>query len=201
MFPPGGGRGILVRVPPPVWNLRAFSLIPLFYSPLLLLPSPIQLLLFLVILFLLLAHSPALYFPKPCLLERWTLLSGSCVVFEWLGYEYFRRWCVQRMLPVAIPTTLLWCTLAVSHKIPLHSLRSCPHNKTLHVAVRVHTYFHQTEHSYLGTNCEFVLSIFYPPQLHNKRLHRQYILTRAHHSAYTLSNSCPPHVTVSAERK
>ena len=34
-LPPPGGRGILIRVLPLVWNLRAFSLIPLFYGPLL----------------------------------------------------------------------------------------------------------------------------------------------------------------------
>ena len=32
---PAGRPGFLVRVLPPVWNLRAFSLIPLFYGPLL----------------------------------------------------------------------------------------------------------------------------------------------------------------------
>ena len=33
--PPPRGRGILVCVLPSVWNLRAFSLIPLFYGPIL----------------------------------------------------------------------------------------------------------------------------------------------------------------------
>ena len=62
-----GGRGILVLVLPPVWNLRAFSLIPLLLPSLVVLPSPIA---FSAILFLLLTHSPALYFPKSCLFER-----------------------------------------------------------------------------------------------------------------------------------
>ena len=57
----------LVCVFPAVWNLRAFSLIPLFYISLVLLPSPIA---FSVTLFLLLTHSSSLYFPKSYLFER-----------------------------------------------------------------------------------------------------------------------------------
>ena len=52
----------------PVWNLRAFSLILLFYiSSFVFLP--IILLLFLSYLFLLLAYSPDFFFPKPPFFE------------------------------------------------------------------------------------------------------------------------------------
>ena len=60
--PPKGGKGIY-DVSPPVWNLRAASLIPLIYiSSLVLLP--IVLSLFLSYPFLLLAYSLDLLFPK-----------------------------------------------------------------------------------------------------------------------------------------
>ena len=90
---PPGGRGILVCVLPPVWNLRAFSLIPLFYGPLLF--FCLVLLLFLSSFF---CYWPALYFPKSCLFEKWALSSGICVVvFERLGDGCFGRWYVQRI--------------------------------------------------------------------------------------------------------
>ena len=54
---------------PPVCNLRAVSLIPLFYISSLALMS-IVLSLFLFDPFLLLAHCPDLVFPKPPLSER-----------------------------------------------------------------------------------------------------------------------------------
>ena len=59
-WPPPGGQVFLVRVLPPVWNQFDHTFL---WSSLVLLPSS-------VILFLLLAHSPALYFPKSCLFER-----------------------------------------------------------------------------------------------------------------------------------
>ena len=67
--PPPGGRGILVRVQaPPCQEFQGFQFDPTFlWSSLVLLPIPIA---FSVILFLLLAYSPALYFPKSCLFER-----------------------------------------------------------------------------------------------------------------------------------
>ena len=53
---------------PPVWNIRAFSLIPLFYtSSFVLLSSPVALLFY---LFLLLAHSPDFISPKSPFSER-----------------------------------------------------------------------------------------------------------------------------------
>ena len=74
---------------------QGFQFDPTFlWSSLVLLPSPIA---FSVIIFLLLAH----YFRKSCIFERQALLSGSFVVIERLGEEYFRRWYVQRMLPYA----------------------------------------------------------------------------------------------------
>ena len=60
---------------PPVWNLRAFSLISLFYiSSFNLLPCPVALSVF---PFLLLAHSPDLFSPKPPFSERYALLCSS----------------------------------------------------------------------------------------------------------------------------
>ena len=65
-----GGRGFLMPPPlPPVWNIRAFSLIPLFYT------SSFSffclvLLLFLSYPFLLRAHSPDFFSPKPPFSER-----------------------------------------------------------------------------------------------------------------------------------
>ena len=58
--PQKGGREIADVPPPPVWNLRAVSLIPLFYiSSLVFLPSPVALS---VSSFS--AHSPDLFFPE-----------------------------------------------------------------------------------------------------------------------------------------
>ena len=52
----------------PVWNLRAASLIPLFYIPsLVLMPSPVALS---VLSFSVFAHSPDLFPPKPSFFER-----------------------------------------------------------------------------------------------------------------------------------
>ena len=70
------------------------------------------------------------------------------------------------LISVANPTALLLCTSAVTHNIPLHSVSSfttfmSTQQKTLHVAVRVHTYFNQTEHSSLGNNYEFALQVQY----------------------------------------
>ena len=68
----------MMSPPPPVWNLRAVSFIPLFY---------ISLLFFclVVLLFLLLAHYPDLFPPKPPFSERWALLCGICFVFLFLS--------------------------------------------------------------------------------------------------------------------
>ena len=62
---PKGGRGISDTYLPPVWNLRAVSLIPLFcISSLVLLPSPVT------YPVLLLAHSADLFFTKLPFSER-----------------------------------------------------------------------------------------------------------------------------------
>ena len=104
---PPGGRGILVRVLPPVWNLRAASLITLFcIFSLVLLPSPVTI--------SVLSFSafgpfswPDLFFPKPLSFERWALLCGSCLFwFEQLIDEYLSWWYVQPMLPYGTDISL-----------------------------------------------------------------------------------------------
>ena len=55
---------------PPVWNLRAVILIPLFYIYLLFLFFCLVLSLFLSYPFLLLANSPDFFFPKPSFSKR-----------------------------------------------------------------------------------------------------------------------------------
>ena len=100
---PKGGRGFLMS--PPVRNLRAVSLIPLFYNYVLSCSSALVLLLFLSCPFLLLVHSPDLFFPKPPS-PKSRLFCVAFVVFlfvwavrRWVGY--FSWWYVQYMLPYA----------------------------------------------------------------------------------------------------
>ena len=68
-----------ILMSPPVWNLRAVGLIPLFdiYS---LLFFCLVLSLFLFDPFTFLAHSPDHFFPKPAFSERYRL---SCVGGSW----------------------------------------------------------------------------------------------------------------------
>ena len=88
-------------VSPPVWNLRALSFIPLFYvSPLLFFCLVLSL--FLCYPFLLLAHSPDLFFPKSPFSESHSFVWLLFCFFERLGDKYFSWRYVQYMLPYGI---------------------------------------------------------------------------------------------------
>ena len=97
--PPKGDRGISDSLPP-VWNLRAVSLIPLFYiSSLVLLPSPVALTLTLFCFcpILLTTFSLNLIFPKGRLF---------CVALVFLFVWAFTRWVL--LLVVCAAYTAIW---------------------------------------------------------------------------------------------
>ena len=76
-----------------IWNLRAASLILLFYIPLLFFCLVLSL--SLSYPFLLLAHSPDLFFTNLHFLKgRLFCVALAFCLFEWLGEEYF-SWYVQ----------------------------------------------------------------------------------------------------------
>ena len=98
-FLPSEGRQEILNCLPPIWNLRAVSLIPLFYYRLSCssAPSPVALS---VLSFS--AFGPGLFFLSLNLL--FFRKVGSFVgllfwLFELLGDVYFSWWCVQPMLP------------------------------------------------------------------------------------------------------